>query len=132
MAGTDAVLLIAAVLGDGGLAELTTLARRLRMAALIEVHDEAELARVLPLRPALVGVNNRNLQTFEGDFATTARLRALIPPEIAVVGESGLKTADDVAAMRAAGVDAVLVGEALARSQDVVNAARAFVAAGRE
>ena len=132
VAGADAVLLIAAVLGDGDLAELTTLARRLGMAALIEVHDEAELARVLPLRPALVGVNNRNLQTFEVDFATTARLRALIPPEIAVVGESGLKTADDVAAMRAAGVDAVLVGEALARSQDVVNAARAFVAAGRE
>ena len=132
MAGTDAVLLIAAVLGDGGLAELTTLARRLRMAALIEVHDEAELARVLPLRPALGGVNNRNLQTFEVDFATTARLRALIPPEIAVVGESGLKTADDVAAMRAAGVDAVLVGEALARSKDVMNAARAFAAAGRE
>ena len=57
----------------------------------------------------IFGVNNRNLQTFEVDFDTTARLRALIPPEIAVVGESGLKTADDVAAMRAAGVDAVLV-----------------------
>ena len=85
----------------------------------------------MPLRPELIGVNNRNLQTFEVDFDTTARLRALIPPEIAVVGESGLKTPDDVAAMRAAGVDAVLVGEALARSKDVVVTARAFVAAGR-
>jgi len=132
VAGADAVLLIAAVLGDSDLADLLALARRLGMAALVEVHDEAELARVLPLRPALIGVNNRDLQTFEVDFATTARLRALIPPEIAVVGESGLKTPDDVAAMRAAGVDAVLVGEALARSKDVVVTARAFVAAGKE
>ena len=132
VAGADAVLLIAAVLGDSDLADLLALSRRLGMAALVEVHDEAELARVLPLRPELIGVNNRNLQTFEVDFDTTARLRALIPPEITVVGESGLKTADDVAAMRVAGVDAVLVGEALARSKDVVFTARAFVAAGRE
>ncbi len=131
VAGADAVLLIAAVLGDGDLADLSALARRLGMAALIEVHDEGELARVLPLRPALVGVNNRNLQTFEVDFATTARLRALIPPEIAVVGESGLKTPDDVRAMRDAGVDAVLVGETLARSKEVVAVVRSFAAAGR-
>ena len=132
VAGADAVLLIAAVLGDSDLADLLALARRLGMAALVEVHDEDELARVLPLRPELIGVNNRNLQTFEVDFDTTARLRALIPPEIAVVGESGLKTAEDMSAMRKAGVDAVLVGEALARSKDVVFTARAFVAAGRE
>ena len=132
VAGADAVLLIAAVLGDGDLADLLALARRLGMAALVEVHDEAELARVLPLRPAIVGVNNRNLQTFEVDFTTTARLRALIPPEIAVVGESGLSTPDDVRAMREAGVDAVLVGEALARSKEVVATTRAFVAAGKE
>ena len=78
------------------------------------------------------GVIFVDLQTFEVDFDTTARLRALIPPEIAVVGESGLKTAEDMSAMRTAGVDAVLVGEALARSKDVVFTARAFVAAGRE
>jgi indole-3-glycerol phosphate synthase len=131
VAGADAILLIAAVLGDADMAELMTLARRLGMATLIEVHSEEEVARVLPLGPEIVGVNNRDLQTFEVDFATTARLRALIPPPIAVVGESGLKTPDDVHAMRDAGVDAILVGEALVRSKDVAAATRAFVAAGR-
>lgn len=130
VAGADAVLLIAAVLSDTEMRELLALARKLSMAALVEVHDEAELARVLPLRPGIIGVNNRNLQTFEIDFGNTARLRALIPPEITVVGESGLKTPDDVAAMKEAGVDAVLVGETLVRSKDIVGTARAFVAAG--
>jgi indole-3-glycerol phosphate synthase len=130
VAGADAVLLIAAVLSDTEMRELLALTRRLGMAALIEVHSEEELARVMPLRPRIIGVNNRDLQTFEVDFATTARLRALIPSEIAVVGESGLKTPDDVRAMKAAGVDAVLVGEALVRSKDVLDAARAFVEAG--
>ncbi len=132
VAGADAVLLIAAVLSDTELRELTALAAKLGMAALIEVHDEAELARVLPLRPRIIGVNNRNLQTFEVDFDNTARLRALIPAEIAVVGESGLRSPDDVRAMKAAGVDAVLVGETLVRSKDIAGTARAFVAAGKE
>lgn len=132
VAGADAILLIAAVLSDTEMRDLLALSRRLGLAALIEVHDEEELARVLPLRPSLVGVNNRNLQTFEVDFNTTARLRALIPPQIAVVAESGLKTVDDVRAMKAAGVDAVLVGEALVRSKDVARTTRAFVEAARE
>ena len=132
VAGADAVLLIAAVLSDTELRELLALARKLGMAALVEVHSQEELARVLPLNPAIIGVNNRDLQTFEVDFDNTARLRALIPPEIAVVGESGLKSPDDVRAMKAAGVDAVLVGETLVRSKDIAGTARAFVAAGRE
>ena len=132
VAGADAILLIAAVLGDTDMAELAALAGKLGMAALIEVHSPEEVARVLPLRPRLIGVNNRNLQTFEVDFENTARLRALIPPEIAVVGESGLKTPDDVRAMKAAGVDAVLVGETLVRSKDIIATTRAFVAAGGE
>jgi indole-3-glycerol phosphate synthase len=131
VAGADAVLLIAAVLSDTELRELLALSRRLGMAAVIEVHDEDELGRVLPLRPELLGVNNRNLQTFDVDLGTTARLRALIPPEIAVVGESGLKTADDVRAMKAAGADAILVGESLVRSKDIAGATRALVEAGR-
>jgi indole-3-glycerol phosphate synthase len=130
VAGADAVLLIAAVLSDTEMRELLALARKLGMAALVEVHDEAELTRVLPLRPGIIGVNNRDLQTFEVDFGNTARLRALIPTEIAVVGESGLKTPDDVRAMQEAGVDAVLVGETLVRSKDIAGTARAFVAAG--
>lgn len=131
VAGADAILLIAAVLGDGDLRDLLALARKLGMTALIEVHTAEEVARVLPLGPAIIGVNNRNLQTFEVDFANTARLRALIPPEIVVVGESGLKTADDVRAMRDAGVDAVLVGETLIKSRDTAATARSFVAAGQ-
>jgi indole-3-glycerol phosphate synthase len=131
-AGADAVLLIAAVLSDTELRDLSALAGRLGMAALVEVHDEEELARALEIRPRIIGVNNRDLQTFEVDFDATARLRALIPPEIAVVGESGLKTPDDVRAMKAVGVDAVLVGEALVRSKDVSGTVKAFVNAGRE
>ena len=83
------------------------------------------------MRPALIGVNNRNLQTFEVDFDNTSRLRAFIPADVAVVGESGLKTPDDVRAMRLAGVDAVLVGETLVRSKDVAATTRAFVNAGK-
>lgn len=131
VAGADAILLIAAVLGDADMRQLQTLARGLGMAVLVEVHTEAELARVLSLKPRLIGVNNRDLQTFEVDFANTARLRALIPAEIAVVGESGLKTLDDIRAMALAGVDAVLVGETLVRSKDIAATARAFVAAGQ-
>jgi len=131
VAGADAILLIAAVLGDADLGRLQALARQLGMAVLVEVHTEAELARVLPLAPGIIGVNNRDLQTFEVDFANTARLRALIPGEIAVVGESGLKTPEDIRAMARAGVDAVLIGETLVRSKDVAATARALVAAGR-
>ena len=126
-AGADAILLIAAVLGDGDLAALLALAHKLGMAALIETHTAEEIERVLPLRPRIIGINNRNLQTFEVDFGLTARLRTLIPPEIAVVGESGLRTAEDARAMREAGVDAVLVGETLVRSKDVGAATREFV-----
>jgi indole-3-glycerol phosphate synthase len=131
VAGADAVLLIATVLSDAELRELLALARKLGMAALVEVHSEEELARVLPLQPRIIGVNNRNLQTFDVDFGNTARLRALIPPEIAVVGESGLKSPDDVRAMKEAGVDAVLVGETLVRSKDIAGTVRTFVAAGQ-
>jgi indole-3-glycerol phosphate synthase len=130
-AGADAVLLIAAVLGDADLKELLALTGQLQMQALVEVHTEEELARVLPLRPRVIGINNRNLQTFEVDFANTGRLRAMIPDEIAVVGESGLKTAEDVAQMQAIGVDAILVGETLVRSKDPYATARTMVQAGR-
>ena len=130
-AGADAILLIAAVLGDNDLHDLLKLTHKLGMNALVEVHTEEELSRVLALQPRIVGVNNRNLQTFAVDFANTARLRAMIPPEIVVVGESGLKTAADVQQMRDIGVDAILVGETLVKSQDVYQTARMMVQAGR-
>ncbi|HEY1409289.1 MAG TPA: indole-3-glycerol phosphate synthase TrpC [Promineifilum sp.] len=130
VAGADAILLIAAILSDADIKALLALARRLGMAALVEVYSRDELARVLPQRPALIGINNRNLQTFEVDFENTARLRALVPPDVAVIGESGIRTPEDVRAMGQAGVDAILVGEALVRSKDIGSAAGALVRAG--
>ncbi len=131
VAGADAVLLITAVLSDTELHDLLQLTHKLGMNALIEVHTQAELERVLPLQPRIIGVNNRNLQTFEVDFANTARLRALIPDGIVAVAESGLKTAHDVTQMREIGVDAILVGETLVTSSDIARMVRRFVNAGR-
>ncbi|VAW31472.1 Indole-3-glycerol phosphate synthase, partial [hydrothermal vent metagenome] len=130
-AGADALLLIAAVLSNTDLAKLLKLTHKLGMNALIEVHTEDELARVLPLQPRIVGVNNRNLQTFEVDFDNTARLREKIPAEVVVVGESGLKTAIDVQTMAHIGVDAILVGETLVKSKDVYKKTAELVRAGR-
>ncbi len=130
-AGADAVLLIAAVLSTNEMRELMALSRSLRMAALVEIHTGEELERVLPLSPRILGVNNRNLQTFEVDFANTARLRSRIPADMLVVGESGIKSEADIRQMAAAGVNAVLVGESLVRSKQVEDAARRLVLAGR-
>lgn len=129
-AGADAILLITAVLSDNDLQSLLKLTRKLGMHALIEVHTREELERVLPLQPRIIGVNNRNLQTFQVDFANTARLRAMIPPEMVTVAESGLKTEADVRRMAEIGVDAVLVGETLVTSKDVYGTAVKFVKAG--
>jgi indole-3-glycerol phosphate synthase len=129
-AGADAILLITAVLGDNDLRDLLNLTHELGMNALIEVHTEEEVARVLPLQPRIVGVNNRNLQTFAVDLQTTVRLRRLIPPDVLVVGESGIRTPADVHTLRDSGVDAMLVGEGLVKSKDVVTAVQNLVMAG--
>ena len=131
VAGADAILLIAAVLSQSEMSKLLKLTHQLKMNALIEVHTEAELEWVLELNPRIIGVNNRNLQTFEVDFANTARLRQRIPNEIVVVGESGLKSQDDVLQMVEIGVDAILVGETLVKSKDVYKTAVSFVKAGK-
>ena len=131
-AGADAILLIASVLGEADLKSLLALTHELGMEALVEVHTEQELEKILPLKPRIVGVNNRNLQTFKVDFENTARLHAMIPDDVLTVGESGIKTAGDVRQMAAIGVDAILVGETLVRSKDPEKTARALVAAGRE
>ena len=132
VAGADAILLIAAVLSSSEMAPLLALTHQLGMNALIEVHTEAELDSVMALNPKIIGVNNRNLQTFEVDFANTARLRRLIPTDVLVVGESGLKTAGDVRQMVAIGVDAILVGETLVKSKRVYETAVSLVRAGRK
>jgi len=131
VAGADAILLIAAVLKGGEIESLGKLAEELNMSVLVEVHSEEELDRVLTSRPSIIGINNRNLQTFEVDFENTARLREIIPQNIVTVAESGIKSAEDVRRMKELDVDAVLVGTSLVRSKDVRALTRAFVDAGR-
>lgn len=115
-AGADAMLLIVAALDDAQLADLHALITELGMAALVEVHDRAELDRALRLDPALVGINNRDLKTFDVSLETTARLAASVPEPVTLVAESGIHTAGDVQRMGAVGAHAVLVGEALVRA----------------
>ncbi len=130
--GADALLLIAAILPDETLAELLALTHELRMAALVEVHDEEEVERVLPLRPRVVGVNNRNLRDFSVDLATFGRLRSLLPCDTIAVAESGVHTAADVRRLAQMGADAVLVGESLVTARDRPAKVRELVAGGSE
>jgi indole-3-glycerol phosphate synthase len=115
--GADAILLIAACLDDGQMRELEALALSLNMAVLVEVHDEHELERALRLTTPLVGINNRNLRTFEVSLQTTLSLRERIPSDRLLVTESGILSAEDVALMREHGVHAFLVGEAFMRAE---------------
>ncbi len=131
-AGADAVLLIVAVLGVAGLPACLAAAQRLGMDALVEVHAAAEVAVALRAGARLLGVNNRDLHTLRTDLGTTERLRPLVPRSLPVVAESGIHGPADVARMRDAGADAILVGEALLRAADPGRACAALVAAGRE
>ncbi len=116
--GADAVLLIAAALDDDELAELHTLAGDVGLDPLVEIHDEAELDRAVAVGAHLVGVNQRDLVTFEVDNDRAARVGRAIPDTVVRVAESGVRGADDAAALAAAGFDAVLVGELLVTSGD--------------
>ena len=116
--GADCILLIVACLDDRHLGELEALAHRLGMAVLVEVHDAEELERALRLKTPLLGINNRNLRTFETRLDTTLALLPRIPGERIVVTESGILSPADVARMRASGVHTFLVGEAFMRAPD--------------
>ena len=116
--GADAVLLIAACLNDGQMAEFEQIARSLYMAVLVEVHDADELLRALKLKSPLIGINNRNLKTFEVSLDTTISMLADVPKDRLLVTESGITTPADVARMREVGVNAFLVGEAFMRASD--------------
>jgi len=116
--GADCVLLIVAALGDALMRELYVLARELGMDVLVEVHDDEELERALALAPDLLGINNRNLRTFETDIRNTIRLKAKAPADCLLVTESGIHHPEDVALMRANGVHAFLVGESMMRAAD--------------
>ena len=125
--GADAILVILAMVDDVLAAELMAEARAHGMDALVEVHDEAEMARAGRLGADLVGVNNRDLRTFTVDLAITERLAALAPPDALLVTESGLFTAADAARLEASGARAMLVGESLMRQADVTAATRALL-----
>jgi indole-3-glycerol phosphate synthase len=116
--GADCILLIVACLDDEQMAELEAIARSLDMAVLVEVHDAPELARALKLKTPLIGINNRNLRTFEVSPQTTLDLRREVPADRLLVTESGILERADVLRMREAGVDAFLVGEAFMRASD--------------
>lgn len=116
--GADCILLIAACLDDAQMADLEAIARGLDMAVLVEVHDAAELARALKLKTPLVGINNRNLRTFEVSLDTTLSMLKDVPPDRLLVTESGILGRADVLRMREVGVHAFLVGEAFMRAPD--------------
>lgn len=119
IAGADALLLIAACLKDEELSDLQHRTRQLGMTALIEVHNKAELDRVLALNPTLIGVNNRNLHDFSVDLNTCINLRQHVPDHITFVAESGIHTRRDVQRLAKEGIDAILVGEAIVRQKHV-------------
>ena len=126
--GADCILIILAMIDDTLAAELLAEARRFGMDALIETHDEDEMARAVALGGDLVGINNRSLRTFEVDLGATARLAPLSPPGALLVAESGIFTPADVAEVSAAGASAILVGESLMRQDDVTAATQALLA----
>jgi indole-3-glycerol phosphate synthase len=125
--GADAILLIAAILSERQMRDFRELAERYRMAALVEVHDEEELGPAVASGARLIGVNNRNLHTFEVKLETALRLAEKIPAGVVRVAESGIHSSADVERLRAAGYQAFLVGEHLMRSGDPAGALRALL-----
>jgi indole-3-glycerol phosphate synthase len=126
--GADAILLIAAILSEREMRDLRELAERYRMAALVEVHNEEELGPAVASGARVIGVNNRNLHTFEVKLETALRLAEKIPAGVVRVAESGIHSSADVARLRAAGYQAFLVGEHLMKSGDPAGALRALLA----
>ena len=116
--GADAILLIAACLDDAQMGEMEAIARSLYMAVLVEVHDAAELERALALKTLLIGVNNRDLRTFETNLETTLALVDKLPKDRLLITESGIRVREDVLRLRAAGIHAFLVGEAFMRADE--------------
>jgi indole-3-glycerol phosphate synthase len=129
--GADAVLLIAAILDDAAFQELFEGALTLGLTPLVEVHSREELERVLPFGPPVIGINNRDLTTFDVDVATTERLRPLIPPGHTVISESGIHGPAQMRALAQLGVDAVLVGESLVTATDPAVKLKELKEAGR-
>ena len=129
--GADAILLIAGALSAAKLRSLSKLAAEIGLDVLFEVHDRRELKKIAPLRPALIGVNNRDLKTFAVDIRTTERLLPFMPRSAGVVSESGIASADDLRRLGRQGVCAVLVGETLMRERDIEAGLRKLLGGAR-
>ena len=130
--GADAILLIVRALEQAQLTDFQALAHELGLDVLVEVHNEAELDRAVQASARIVGINNRDLATMTVDVATTTRLRPLAPKGVTLVSESGIRSPEDVRTVAAAGVDAILVGEALMSAGDPSATLRAFIQAAVE
>ena len=124
--GADAVLLICALLDEDTVSYYLDICRELKMDALVETHDAAEIESAVRAGAKLIGVNNRNLKDFSVDFANARELRSLVPENCIYVAESGVKSAEDAAVIKEIGADAVLIGEALMRAEDKAALIRAF------
>jgi indole-3-glycerol phosphate synthase len=129
--GADCILIIMAEIDDARAADLASAAKDWHMEAIVEVHDDAELDRALRLDCKLVGINNRNLKTFETTLATTERLAPRVPKDRIVIGESGIFTPADIARLARVGVNTFLVGESLMRQADVTAATKALLSLER-
>jgi len=128
--GADALLLIVRLLEQRELVEFLGLARELRMECLVEVHTPGEIERALAAGAKVIGINNRDLQTFRTEIETTFRLKRHLPPEVVVVSESGIGSPGAIRALKEHGVDAVLIGEALMTAEDIAAKLEELVAAG--
>ncbi len=128
--GADAILLIARILSEEQLSLLFEMSRDLGLSALVEVHDEEDLKRALNCGAELIGINNRDLDTFKVDLNTTIRLAPLVPERCTVVSESGINNTDDVKRVLDAGVNAILVGTAIMKSENVAEKVKELVTAG--
>jgi indole-3-glycerol phosphate synthase len=127
--GADCILVIMAAVDDGEARALCDAARRWNMDVLVEVHDESELQRALPLSPRMIGINNRNLKTFVTDIAVTMQLVPKVPKNCLIVAESGLSTRADLERLAGAGITTFLIGESLMRQDDVAAATKTLIGA---
>lgn len=121
LAGSDAILLISAILSKEEIARFYSITSGLNLDCLVEVHTEEEVARVLGMGPQIIGINNRDLATFEVNLETTERLIGMIPKDKIIVAESGISSHEDVARLRDLGVNAVLIGEVFMESEDIAS-----------